>query len=563
MPLDRRVPLSLLLTGILAACSGGGTEPAATGNASITIVGAPCCLVMGDTVRLTAKVTDKAGATVPGAAIQWSTDTPTLLSVSSGGLVTALASGTGVLRATSGTLTATATIAVSAPAGPSEISILSAPRIMVLGDSALAVARVADGAGAPMSGVTVTWSSESPGGVSVSPEGWIRALQKGPGRIRASTGPLSATASIEVVDPSPLRFVALSGGPNDTCGRTGTGEVYCWGWSVPRPTKVQATRPFVAVANGMKHVCALDAGGLGWCWGDNGWEQLGVPEATRSSVVPVQVGGGMSFALLEVGNDFGCALTAVGDAYCWGSHGFGELGTGNLALLTSPVPVAVVGGHKYVALAGGSLHSCGLRTDGKALCWGDNQMGEIGNGLPPPSGWPAVTTPALVAGGLTFASLGAGFQFSCGLTTGGTVYCWGQGDRGRLGNGDPSNRNVPVPIATSEVFAELTVGAEHACARTASGRIACWGNNEWGQLGVPPTGGTCPSGSAGGSLPCASRPTFWPVDAIRFRSVVAGGVHTCGLDSRGLAYCWGANGIGQLGNAGVHSSAPIPVQPPE
>ncbi|HEX9166616.1 MAG TPA: hypothetical protein VF862_11960, partial [Gemmatimonadales bacterium] len=270
---------------------------------------------------------------------------------------------------------------------------------------------------------------------------------------------------------------------------------------------------------------------------------------------------------VSAGSEFSCALTSAGKAFCWGSHGWGELGTGDLELFTSPTPVPVVGGHAFTTLTGGSLHNCGLLASGAALCWGGFVSGEIGIGyFPPPDlWWPAEPTPTPVVGGHLFRSIGAGFQYTCGLTVNGAVYCWGEGSRGRLGNGTDANQPAPLPIDGVERYGRLTVGAEHACAVTTGGRIACWGNNETGALGVPSTGERCPDGGGkGGTVSCASRPVYWTAKASVFPVISAGGIFTCALDAEGLAYCWGANGIGQLGSGfvGGSSSTPIRVLPP-
>jgi hypothetical protein len=90
--------------------------------------------------------------------------------------------------------------------------------------------------------------------------------------------------------------------------------------------------------------------------------------------------------------------------------------------------------------AGGNI-SCGLTSGGEAYCWGDNGHGAIGDGTSINS-----NVPVAVLGGLTFESLSAGIAHSCGLTTGGDAYCWGWNWSGELGDGTYTDSNVPVLV---------------------------------------------------------------------------------------------------------------------
>jgi alpha-tubulin suppressor-like RCC1 family protein len=88
-----------------------------------------------------------------------------------------------------------------------------------------------------------------------------------------------------------------------------------------------------------------------------------------------------------------------------------------------------------------------------------------------------------VSGDLRWASLSVGAGHTCGLTTDGTAYCWGNGERGRFGTGDTSIALSPKLIADTGTYVAITAGGYHTCALTATGTAFCWGQGKYGQLG--------------------------------------------------------------------------------
>lgn len=83
-----------------------------------------------------------------------------------------------------------------------------------------------------------------------------------------------------------------------------------------------------------------------------------------------------------------------------------------------------------------------------------------------------------------FVAVSAGLIHSCGVTSAGTAFCWGWGERGQLGNGSTSDRDEPVRVRASGVaFASIRAGGGHTCALADNGSAWCWGFNQNGQLG--------------------------------------------------------------------------------
>lgn len=284
------------------------------------------------------------------------------------------------------------------------------------------------------------------------------------------------------------------------------------------------------VAGGGDHSCGLGAGTEAYCWGWNRFGQLGhAGSFFVPSFTPVRVSGGLDFRAVTAGRNHSCGITTAGSAYCWGQDSLGQLGNGGNR--NRNVPVAVAGGFTFQSVTAGNRHSCAVTMAGAAYCWGENAWGQLGDATTTTSG-----VPVAVSGGFTFHSVTAGGYHSCGVTTAGSAYCWGANTDGQLGIGTstPTPSSTPVAVTGGLTFQAVSNGLIHSCGVTTSEEAYCWGNNNSGQRG---DGGntlsTVPIMVAGG---------------LTLASVASGTLHTCGVTTAGEAYCWGQNTYGQLGN---------------
>jgi alpha-tubulin suppressor-like RCC1 family protein len=138
------------------------------------------------------------------------------------------------------------------------------------------------------------------------------------------------------------------------------------------------------------------------CWGDNDYGELGDGTTTQRNA-PVAVGGLPSVIALAAGGYDTCALTSVGGLWCWGADFSGQLGDGTVTE-NRTTPVAVSGVASVTAIAPGAEHTCAVTVGGAVLCWGENDHGQLGDGL----SW-SRSTPGPVSGlasGVT--AIGAG-----------------------------------------------------------------------------------------------------------------------------------------------------------
>ncbi len=344
----------------------------------------------------------------------------------------------------------------------------------------------------------------------------------------------------------------VSGGGTHTCALTAGGGVRCWGGNalgqLGDGTIVYEDAPITpsgitggatAVAAGNNHSCVVIAGG-GKCWGDNSRGQLG--DGTQfQRLTPVDVSGlsGATAIAASVGGDFTCALAGGGAAVCWGNNNGGQLGDNSIVQRQTPVSVSGLSSG-VAAIAAGQVHSCAL-AGGGVKCWGLNANGQLGDGTQTQR-----LTPVDVSG-LTSGVSGitTGLTHSCAVTSAGGAKCWGLNFNGQLGDGTATQRLAPVNVSgLSSGVVAITAGLYHTCALTTAGGVKCWGLNTSGQLGDGTT---------------TQRLT--PVDVSGLTSgvvaIAAGQNHTCALVTNVGLMCWGENNEGELGD-GTMGTRPFP-----
>jgi alpha-tubulin suppressor-like RCC1 family protein len=251
----------------------------------------------------------------------------------------------------------------------------------------------------------------------------------------------------------------------------------------------------VAVSGGGYHSIALKSDGTVWAWGDGTLGQLG-NGANANSSIPVQAGANVAgfngqVIAIDAGVFHNLALTADGKVWAWGRNFNGELGDGSQTNCNLPQPVLTSDPPDGRQLSGisqvsaGELHSAALKTDGAVVVWGRNDFGQVGNGTVSTANCRCVFFPTATAADTMGAvtSIDAGSLSTAALKGDGTVWVWGHGVLGQIGDGNTANALTPRQAFVSNVVEISTGNGHHILARTINGSVFAWGRNFAGAIG--------------------------------------------------------------------------------
>lgn len=293
---------------------------------------------------------------------------------------------------------------------------------------------------------------------------------------------------------------------------------------------------FILLASASPGAHAAAAIGQPYQWGGHtGWP----------SDSPV-VGGPAGAAVVNAQNTFSMAIMPSGVVMAWGSGTDGDLGDGSTASSQQPVQVAGLSGITQVD--GGDSDAIALQAStGEVFDWGNNDQGQLGQGT---SGGYDATPQQVSLPGPACAVAGGGFKLSA-MMCDGTVYDWGDGWHGQLGDGSGTSSDVPVKVTGLSGITSVTAGNLFSLAENAAGQVWFWGFNGYGQ--------SCDGGTSDQDSPQA-------IPALQDATQISAGGnepvngHLLALMPSGAVLACGQNADGQLGDgATVTSPAAMPV----
>jgi alpha-tubulin suppressor-like RCC1 family protein len=300
---------------------------------------------------------------------------------------------------------------------------------------------------------------------------------------------LAAFASLAVA--LSMTFATDTEAENNNPSLGGTGKsVSAWGYNWfgqlgdgttfnrDTPVQVQNLSGVAAVAGSSVHSLALKSDGTVWAWGYNGVGQLG-DGTTFNRDTPVQVQNLSGVTAVAGGGGHSLALKSDGTVWAWGYNRNGQLGDGTTFNRDTPVRVQNLSG--VTAVAGGASHSLALESNGTVWAWGDNAFGELGDGTHTDQ-----VTPVWVQNlwfGFSVTAVAGSSVHSLALKSDGTVWAWGSNNYGELGDGTTFNRDTPVQVQNLSGVTAVAGGASHSLALKSDGTVWAWGDNQQGQLG--------------------------------------------------------------------------------
>ena len=350
----------------------------------------------------------------------------------------------------------------------------------------------------------------------------------------------------------------LAAGAYHVCALTDTGKVFCWGRNdsgqlgngtfvdskIPTEVVGLATRA-QGISAGPAHTCALLIDGSVACWGSNLGNAFGtVPGENFQKPVLAWAGGNFRASSIDAGEFATCVVLISGQSSCWGDNTFGRFGVD----IPSGHPISASGWTTPTRqVVVGPAHACGLSNTNEVTCAG--RAGRIGfstdtNVIAPSSYHYPTKIPGLSA---KFSSISAGNFHSCGVTSDGAVFCWGEDFLGTLGASPIVSRGVIKVGGLPSRIAKVSAGYDKNCALDVMGQIYCWGG------GFATTSGRT-------TLP----PVIPPAKITRSEhtaiAVATGDVHACAILSDESVICWGDNAYGQLGNDSLTASGSNPVR---
>ena len=237
-----------------------------------------------------------------------------------------------------------------------------------------------------------------------------------------------------------------------------------------------------SVASSSAHTAAIKTDGTLWNWGDNLNGGLGINVEGGTRPTPLTTfAGGTNWKQVACGGRFTAAIKTDGTLWSWGANSYGQLGTNDTTIRPTPV-TTFAGGTNWKQVACGNQHTAAIKTDGTLWGWGRNSEGQMGRGFSNSSLAAPVTT---FAGGTNWKQVACGQRHTAAIKTDGTLWTWGNGPNGQLGNNvSGNNRDSPVTtFAGGTNWKQVACGYYLTAAIKTDGTLWTWGNGSDGNLG--------------------------------------------------------------------------------
>jgi len=313
------------------------------------------------------------------------------------------------------------------------------------------------------------------------------------------------------------------------------------------PIQVGTLSNWVAISCGYYFSAAIQSGGTLWAWGNNSFGQFGNGAQVSANISPIQTGVTNYWTQISCGLNFMMAIASPGSLYSCGYNGVGQLGQNN-STLVFPTLTQVGQNTNWIKVSAQAQNSYGLQNNNTLWAWGNGNNGQLGN---PAFASSQAFSPIQVVSNLNnlynWAKVNNSYQHSLATQSNGTLWAWGRNDYGQLGQSNQTNRSSPVQVGTA-TWSQASGGQYFTIGIQSNGTLWTWGSNSYGQLG-------------NSTLTNLNVLTPTQVGAVNNWSIVAAGAtHSVSLQSNGTLWAWGNNTYGQVGiNYLLNYSSPVQV----
>ena len=300
------------------------------------------------------------------------------------------------------------------------------------------------------------------------------------------------------------------------------------------------------VSIGADHSAAIKTDGTLWLWGFGDSGRLGNNSSINRSSPVQTVSNVATWKQVSAGGIHSAAIKTDGTLWLWGSGAGGVLGANFVANRSSPVQTSsATNSWKQVSL--GCIHSAAIKTDGTLWIWGCNSTGLLGDNTSIDKSSPVQT----VSQTTDWKQISLGRSQSAAIKTDGTLWLWGCGAIGQLGNNSTLNRSSPVQtISTGTSWKQVSVGGFHSAAIKTDGTLWLWGCNQ--QVATA-------SGQLGNNSSInLSSPVQTVSSGINWKQVSLGFYQSAAIKTDGTLWLWGLGDSGRLGNnSSINRSSPV------
>ena len=314
--------------------------------------------------------------------------------------------------------------------------------------------------------------------------------------------------------------------------------------STPVTTSAGGTN-WKQVSAGGAFTAAIKTDGTLWTWGTGGSGQLGDNTLTTKSTPVTTFAGGTNWKQVSVGPNHCAAIKTDGTLWTWGRGLYGALGTNDTTNRRTPVTTFAGGTNWKQVSAGGTASAAictAIKTDGTLWTWGRGSEGQLGNNTATDKSTPVTT----FAGGTNWKQVSAGGKYTAAIKTDGTLWTWGYGDKGQLGDNTTTSQSIPVTtFAGGTNWKQVSGGNLHCAAIKTDGTLWTWGYGRSGQLGD-------------NTVTRKSTPVTTFAGGTNWKQVSSSSNHTAAIKTDGTLWTWGSNQYGRLGdNTTTNKSTPV------